>query len=374
MEQKPLTIYENMKMQGYSRRDFLKFASWMAAFIGVEASGLGSIVKAMETKPRLPVVWFHFQECTCCSESFIRSSHPIVSDIVLDKISLDYTETLQAAAGHQAEAALHATMEKHKGEYLMLVEGSVPTEEDGIYCCIGGRTALDIVKEAAAGAKAIVAWGSCASNGCIQAAKPNPTGATPIHKIISGTPIINVPGCPPIGEVMAGTIVHLLAFDRIPQLDGLGRPKAFYSRRVHDTCYRRPNYDAGLFVESFDDENAKHGYCLYKMGCRGPVTYNACGVTRWNNGVSFPIQSGHGCIGCSEANFWDNGPFYQHLASFPGFGIETTADDIGVVLGVATAAGIAAHAVSTNIRKKKLINEEIEKNRIAKIEKDEGGI
>ena len=374
MVQKPLTIYENMQMQGYSRRDFLKFASWLAAFIGVEASGLGSIVKAMETKSRLPVVWFHFQECTCCSESFIRSSHPIVSDIILDKISLDYTETLQAAAGHQAEAALHETMEKHKGEYLMLVEGSVPTEENGVYCCIGGRTALDIVKEAATGAKAIVAWGSCASNGCIQAAKPNPTGATPIHKIISGTPIINVPGCPPIGEVMAGTIVHLLAFDRIPQLDGLGRPKAFYSRRVHDTCYRRPNYDAGLFVESFDDENAKRGYCLYKMGCRGPVTYNACGVTRWNNGVSFPIQSGHGCIGCSEANFWDNGPFYQHLASFPGFGIETTADDIGVVLGVATAAGIAAHAVSTNIRKKKLISEEIEKNRIAKIEKDEGGI
>jgi len=374
MVQKPLTIYENMQMQGYSRRDFLKFASWLAAFIGVEASGLGSIVKAMETKSRLPVVWFHFQECTCCSESFIRSSHPIVSDIILDKISLDYTETLQAAAGHQAEAALHETMKKHKGEYLMLVEGSVPTEENGVYCCIGGRTALDIVKEAAAGAKAIIAWGSCASNGCIQAANPNPTGATPIHKIISGTPIINVPGCPPIGEVMAGTIVYLLAFDRIPQLDGLGRPKAFYSRRVHDTCYRRPNYDAGLFVESFDDENAKRGYCLYKMGCRGPVTYNACGVTRWNNGVSFPIQSGHGCIGCSEANFWDNGPFYQHLASFPGFGIETTADDIGVVLGVATAAGIAAHAVSTNIRKKKLISEEIEKNRIAKIEKDEGGI
>jgi hydrogenase small subunit len=374
MANKPLTIYESMQLQGYSRRDFLKFCSWMAAFIGIESSGVGSLVHAMETKPRLPVVWFHFQECTCCSESFIRSSHPIVSDIILDKISLDYSETLQAAAGHQAEAALHATMEKHKGEYIMLVEGSVPTGDDGVYCCIGGRSALDIVQEAAAGAKAIIAWGSCASNGCIQSAKPNPTGATPIHKLISGTPIINVPGCPPIGEVMAGTIVHLLAFDRIPQLDGLGRPKAFYSRRVHDTCYRRPNYDAGLFVESFDDENAKRGYCLYKVGCRGPVTYNACGVMRWNNGVSYPIQSGHGCIGCSEANFWDNGPFYQHLASFPGFGIETTADDIGLFLGAATAVGITAHAVSTNIRKRKLIKEEVEGSRIVKIEKEEGGL
>lgn len=357
---KTVTYWDEMKRHGYSRRDFIKFATWMAAFIGVEASGVGKVVKAMETKPRIPVVWFHFQECTCCSESFIRSSHPIVADVILDKISLDYTETLQAAAGKQAEEALHATMKKYKGEYLMLVEGSIPTEENGVYCCIGGRTALDIVKEAAEGAKAIIAWGSCASNGCIQSAKPNPTSATPVHKVVSGKPIINVPGCPPIAEVMAGTIVHILTFDRIPQLDGLGRPKAFYSRRVHDTCYRRPNYDAGLFVQGFDDENAKRGYCLYKMGCRGPVTYNSCAVIKWNNGVSYPIQSGHGCIGCSEANFWDNGPFYQHLASFPGFGIETTADNIGIAVGAATVAGIAVHAVTTNIRKRKLIKEGIE--------------
>jgi hydrogenase small subunit len=351
---KPITVWEHARLKGYSRREFVEFCTWLAAAAGIEASAVGSVVKALDTKRRVPVVWFHFQECTCCSESFIRSSHPIVADILLDLVSLDYTETLQAAAGHQAEEALHETMSQHHGEYLMLVEGSIPTEAEGVYCCIGGRTALDICTEAAAGAKAIVAWGSCASNGCIQAASPNPTGATPVHKLISGKPIINVPGCPPIGEVMAGTIVHLLTFGRIPELDGLGRPKAFYSRRVHDTCYRRPNYDAGLFVESFDDENAKRGYCLYKVGCRGPVTYNACGVMRWNGGVSYPIQSGHGCIGCSEANFWDNGPFYQHLAGFPGFGIETTADKIGLTAGAVAAVGIAAHAVATNVFRKQL--------------------
>jgi hydrogenase small subunit len=198
-----LSIWEQARQQGFSRREFLQFCSWIAAAVGIEQSGLAQVVQALDKKPRLPVVWFHFQECTCCSESFLRSSHPLVAKILLDKISLDYYETLQAAAGKQAEEALHETMEKHKGEYLMLVEGSVPTEEGGIYCCIGGRTALDIVQEAAAGAKAIVAWGSCASNGCIQGAKPNPTGAKPIHKIISGKPIINVPGCPPIAEVMA---------------------------------------------------------------------------------------------------------------------------------------------------------------------------
>ncbi len=352
----PPTIWEHAALLGHSRRDFLKFCSWLAAAAGLESSQVGQVVHALDTKPRLPVVWFHFQECTCCSESFIRSSHPIVSDVILDKISLDYSETLQAAAGHQAHAALRDTMTKYHGQYLMLVEGSIPTEDEA-FCCIGGKSALSIVKEAAEGAKAIIAWGNCASSGCVQAAKPNPTGANAVHQVIKGKPIINVQGCPPIAEVMAGVIVHLLTFETIPQLDGLGRPKAFYSRRVHDTCYRRPNYDAGLFVESWDDENAKKGYCLYKMGCKGPNTYNACGVMRWNNGVSFPIQSGHPCIGCSEANFWDNGPFYQHLASFPGFGIEGTADKIGVALGVGTAVGIAAHAITTNIRKRRMIKE-----------------
>jgi hydrogenase small subunit len=248
MNGSPMTLWEQAQARGVSRRDFIRYCSWLAAAAGIEASAIGQVVQAMEKKPRLPVVWMHFQECTCCSESFIRSSHPVISEIVLDKISLDYTETLMAASGHQAEKSLQDTIKKYKGEYLMCVEGSIPTGDDGVYCCIGGKSAIDIVKEVAADAKAIIAWGNCATHGCVQAAKPNPTTATPVHKIITGKTIINVPGCPPIAEVMAGTIVHLLAFDRIPQLDGLNRPKAFYSRRIHDTCYRRPNYDAGLFV------------------------------------------------------------------------------------------------------------------------------
>lgn len=351
------TYYEEVERKGYSRRDFLQFVSMMAAFIGLENSAIGQVAKALETKPRVPVIWLHFQECTCCSESFIRSSHPIVADILLDKISLDYTETLMAASGFQAEEAMLNTMKKYKGEYILCVEGSVPTGADGVYCMIGGKTSLQILEEAAENAKAIIAWGSCASNGCVQSAKPNPTKATPIHKLIKGKPVIKVPGCPPIGEVMAGVIVHLVTFDRIPELDALGRPKAFYSKRVHDTCYRRPFYDAGLYVESFDDANARKGYCLYKVGCKGPSTYNACGVMKWNNGTSFPIQSGHGCIGCSEENYWDNGRLYERASSFAGFGIEANADTVGkVALGI-TAAALAGHAVMTNVRKKKLIHE-----------------
>lgn len=349
------TYYQEIRRKGYSRREFIQFTGIMAAFIGIENSAIGQVAKAMATKPRIPIIWLHFQECTCCSESFIRSSHPIVADILLDKVSLDYTETLMAASGVQAEEALKNTMTKYKGEYILCVEGSVPTAADGVYCMIGGKTSMQILEEAAEGAKAIIAWGSCASNGCVQSAKPNPTSATPIHKLVRGKPVIKVPGCPPIGEVMAGVIVHLLTFDRIPELDKLGRPKAFYSKRVHDSCYRRPYFDAGLFVESFDDENAKKGYCLYKVGCKGPSTYNACGVTRWNGGVSFPIQSGHPCIGCSEENFWDNGRFYERGSAFAGFGIEQEADQLGKWALGATGVALAAHAIYTNVGKSKLI-------------------
>ncbi|UCF67733.1 MAG: hydrogenase small subunit [Acidobacteriota bacterium] len=363
------SVWQFMQHKGYSRREFIRFCNFAAIAAGIGTSGLSRVVQAFESKPRPPVVWLHFQECTCCSESFIRSSHPIVADIVFDYLSLDYTQTLQAAAGAQAEASLHDTMSKYPGEYILLVEGAVPVNDGGVYCTIAGRSALQILEEAAENAAAIIAWGSCASNGCIQKANPNPTGATPIHELISQQ-VINVPGCPPIGDVMTAVVTHILVMGHPPDLDSQGRPKEFYGRRVHDTCYRRPYYDAGLFVEAWDDENARKGYCLYKMGCRGPATYNACSVTRWNEATSYPIQSGHGCIGCAENNFWDNGPFYQHMASFPGFGIETTADTIGTAIGVAAVAGVAAHAISTNIRKRKLIADRIERS--AK-EKDLGG-
>jgi len=350
------SIWQSMQNKGYSRRDFLQFCSAAAVTAGLGKTGAAQVVSAFEKKEKPPVVWLHFQECTGCSESFIRASHPIVADALLDVISLNYSETLMAPSGFQAEKSLEDTIKNNKGKYILLVEGAVPTKDGGVYCMIAGKTAESNLKRVAADAAAVIAWGACASFGGVQAAKPNPTGARPISELVD-KPVINVPGCPPIADVMMSVITHILVLGRLPELDSQGRPKEFYGRRVHDTCYRRPNYDAGLFVESFDDENARKGYCLYKMGCKGPITYNACAVTKWNEGTSYPIQSGHGCIGCSEKGFWDNGPFYQHLASFPGFGIESTADTVGTAVGVATLAGVAAHAVVTNIRKRSVIAE-----------------
>jgi hydrogenase small subunit len=130
---------------------------------------------------------------------------------------------------------------------------------------------------------------------------------------------------------------HFLTFGTIPELDHIGRPKVFYGQSIHDRCYRRPFYDKGLFAETFDDEGAKKGWCLYKLGCKGPTTYNACATTKWNDGTSWPIESGHPCLGCSEPDFWDGGGFYKSL-SMPTENITQTA--------IYTAAGAAAVGVA----------------------------
>ena len=345
------TFYEVMRRQGISRRSLLKFCSLTATSLGLGPAFVPQIAHAMENKPRTPVLWLHGLECTCCSESFIRSAHPLAKDVVLSMISLGYDDLLMAAAGHQAEAALDEVIEKYKGQYILAVEGNPPLNEDGMYCIQGGKPFVEKLRRVAKDCKAIISWGSCASWGCVQAAHPNPTRATPVHKVILDKPIIKVPGCPPIAEVMTGVITYMLTFDRIPELDRQGRPKMFYSQRIHDKCYRRPHFDAGQFVESFDDENARKGYCLYKVGCKGPTTYNACSTVRWNDGTSWPVQSGHGCLGCSEEGFWDKGSFYDRLTNINAFGVESNADKVGVAAAGAVGAAVAAHAAVSMLKR-----------------------
>lgn len=344
------TFYDVIRRQGISRRSFMKFCSLTATSLGLAPQMANQIAYAMETKPRVPVIWLNGLECTCCSESFIRSSHPLAKDVILSMVSLDYAHVLMASAGHQAEEVLQEVRTKYKGQFIAAVEGNPPLNEDGMYCIVGGRPFVEQLREVCNDAMAVVAWGSCASWGCVQAAKPNPTQATPIHKVITDKPVIKVPGCPPIAEVMTGVISYIVTFGKLPELDRQGRPKMFYGQRVHDKCYRRPHFDAGQFVEVPDDAGARQGFCLYKTGCRGPTTYNACSTVRWNGGVSFPIGSGHGCIGCSENDFWDNGPFYERLAKVHQIGVESTADDIGMTAAGIIGGAIAAHAGISAVR------------------------
>ncbi len=347
---KEKTIYETALEQGISRRSFLQMSTALAATLGLNFSQSNQVVKAMETQPRVPVIWLQFQDCTGCSESFIRSTSPKVESVLLNMISLEYTEVLSAASGHHVEEAKKQAMEKYHGNYVLAVEGSIPQGPG--FLTIGGVPAKEVLLEAAEGAMAIITYGSCSSWGGIAAAKPNPTNAVAVDELIKDKPIIKVPGCPPVPDVMTSVIAHIITFGALPELDHQKRPKAFYRHRVHDKCNRRAFFDAGLFAESFDDEGAKQGYCLYKLGCKGPTTYSACAEVRWNEGTGYPIQSGNPCIGCTENNFWDNGPFYERRAAIPGTQTTVNPEKVGLYAAGITAAGVAGHAVLTSVSKK----------------------
>ena len=345
------TLGEILQARGVSRRGFMKYCAATASILALPPSMVPRIASALEAARRPSVIWLSFQECTGCTESLTRSASPTVEGLIFDTISLDYHHTLQAASGHAAEEARHAAMEENNGNYLVLVDGSIPLGNPG-FSTIAGISNYDMLMETVAGAAAVVSIGSCASFGGIPGADPNPTGAVAVRDLIKDKPVINVPGCPPIPMVITAVLAQFLTFGKIPDLDHYGRPVAFFGQTIHDRCYRRPFYEQGLFADTFDDEGARKGWCLYKLGCKGPITYNACATVKWNQGTSFPIESGHPCLGCSEPDFWDGGGFYNP--------VSTARLGSGAALAGAAAAGVAlgaAAAAMSRRRQSKTIKE-----------------
>lgn len=309
-----------------SRRGFLKFASLMAATLALPTRYAGQIAKALATGTRLPVVWLEFQDCTGDSESFLRAAartdplngnltDPGLVDLLLDFISVEYHETLMAPAGFAAEQSLNDVLSNYPNQFVCIIEGSIPQAQDGIYCTIRGRTALSIAQQVVPNALATIAMGSCASDGGLAAALPNPTGAAGVSTIFPGlTNLVNLPGCPANVVNLVATIVNWITFQQLPERDANNRPFFAYGEEIHDECPREEHYEAGQFVAEWGDEGHKNGWCLYMMGCRGPRTHANCRQVKWNGNTNWCIEAGHGCIGCMAPNFWDSmTPFYQYL-------------------------------------------------------------
>ncbi len=286
---------------GLDRRDFIRICTMAAVAVGLPASVGVKWAEAAAKGLKPSVIWLHFQECTGCTESLLRTSYPGLAQLILDLVSLDYCETLFAAAGYQAEDALKSAMAANAGKYICVVEGAIPTKDNGIYCKIGGKTAVDMLNEVADKAGAIIAIGSCASWGGIPSADPNPTGAVGAPQILAGKTVVTIPGCPANPYNFLGTALQFVTFGTLPALDEKGRPRFAYGRVIHEDCPRRPHFDAGRFVQQYGDEAHRNGYCLYKMGCKGPVTHANCSLKSFCEVPgAWPIGTGHTCVGCTE--------------------------------------------------------------------------
>ena len=328
---------------GLSRRQMLQFCAGIAATMGLSSTAGVRMAEAATAPARPPVIWLHGQECTGCTESLLRSYHPTLESILLDVISLDYHDTLCVGAGKQALDYKHAMMEKNKGKYVLVTEGGTPMKDGGIYCKVGGKTQVELVREAAEGAAAVIAIGSCASWGGIQSADPNPTGAGCTQTVIPGKLVINIPGCPPSPYNFLSTVLYLLTFGRPPELDQQNRPKFAYGRLIHENCERRPHFDAGRFALEFGDEGHRQGFCLYKIGCKGPETYANCPSIGFGDvGFgSWPVGTGHPCFGCTEKEIGFRKPLHS-LATVKTLTPPTAFPQVDAEKGQGISAGAAA--------------------------------
>jgi len=287
--------------QGVSRREFMKLCAALAASMGLSSNAAAAIAEAVSSPQRPPVIWIGAQECTGCTESLLRATHPTLENLLLETISLEYHEVLSAAFGHQVEENKRHALERYKGQYVLVVDGSIPMKDGGIYCMVAGEPIVNHIRHAAENAAAVIAIGSCAAWGGVAAAGVNPTGAVSLQEVLPANTVINIPGCPPNPQNFLATVAHIITFGKPPALDAQNRPHFAYGRLIHENCERRPHFDAGRFAKEFGDAGHREGWCLYHLGCKGPETYGNCSTLQFCDlGDVWPVAIGHPCYGCNE--------------------------------------------------------------------------
>jgi hydrogenase small subunit len=340
--------------RGVSRRSFLKFSAAMAATLALPATYAPRIAAAVAAAPRTPLVWLHGQACGGNTAAFLRTAEPTVAELLLDVLSVEYHETLMAAAGTGAGQSLADVMERYPNGYLAVVEGSIPTADDGVTCLVGGRPFGEIAREVCDGAAITIAVGSCAFDGGAPAASGGTTGAAGVAAAIADTRLIALPGCPLNPDNLAATIVHYLTFKEPPPSDRRQRPYFAYGGLIHNQCERRAAFEFGQFVQSWGDEGAQKGWCLYKLGCKGPQSFANCPTVRYADQVSWPIRAGHGCIACTMPDFWDSmGAAYLRLPPPVPFLPQVTVDQAGQLLVAGVGAVTVAHGTASYVRSRR---------------------
>lgn len=270
-----------------------------------------------------PVVWLQGAGCTGCSVSVLNAASPRIQNLLLDEVvpghqlNLLFHATIMGGQGEPVIEVLKDTETNRKGGYILVVEGAIPTAEDGLYGSIGERegkhlTIEQSVAQLGANALLVIAIGTCAAYGGIPAGEPNPTQCKGVKDVFDEkgikTLVVNLPGCPLHPDWFTGT-VSVVMFSGLGavELDNIGRPTLFYGQLIHENCPRRADFDKGKFAEKLGDQG-----CLYKVGCKGHYTNADCPIRQWNNGVNWCIKAGSPCLGCVEPEFPDGtSPIYE---------------------------------------------------------------
>ena len=276
-----------------------------------------------ESKNVIKVVYIQGAGCTGCATSTLCSEYPSIKNILLQdiipgyKLDVVFHPVIMAAAGNLAVDILDK-ISKEKG-YVLIVDGAIPTKDNGIYCTTGEKdgksiTMLEELLNLSPNALMVIALGTCAAFGGISAASPNPSDSLSVDDIFLKnnikTPLVNIPGCPPHPDWLFGTIEAVLTdgLENI-ELDDLKRPKTYFGKLIHENCPNRAYFDEGKFAKKFGDEG-----CLYELGCKGPITYADCPTRHWNGKVNWVIGSGAPCNGCTQPEYPDFvGDFYEKI-------------------------------------------------------------
>jgi hydrogenase small subunit len=346
-------LFSMLLRRGISRRTFIKFCAAMTGALALPATYAPRIAAAVGSAPRVPIVWLRGQGCGGDGEALLRAARPTVAELFLELVSVDYNEATMAPAGAAADLALTSSMEAYPNGYLAVVEGAVPTADDGNFGMSGGRVLRDTLREVCDGALATIAVGSCAFDGGLAAASGGRTGAVGVGSVVGTDRLVNLPGCPVNAENLTATIVHYLTFNELPPRDMRGRPLFAYGGLVHNQCERRSHFEFGEFVLAWGDEAAQKGWCLYKMGCKGPEAFANCPTVGYADGATWSVKAGHGCIGCTMPAFWDTmSPFYQRLPSPIPFAPDLTVDQVGLAAVAGVASLTAAHGAASYARQR----------------------
>lgn len=342
-----------------TRRKFLKLCLQSTAYLSLSQLLLPELTEALSLLPggKPLVVWLEGTSCTGESISLDDSVDPSLRKILEQIIDLRYSQLYMWADNREAMQILKSLENEHRDRFILVVEGGIPMAKPKAVVIgeNGGQplSARNLIPELASAASLVIAVGNCAAFGGPSKASPNPTGTRGVWNVVSRKPVINVPGCPAHPDWMVGTLVHAVLYG-IPPLDDLRRPTMFFGELVHDRCPRRFHFYNGIFAKAPGETG-----CLFKVGCKGPVTHADCPVRKFNDGVNWCINANNPCIGCAAPDFPDGStsPFFSRLSDVrvpPG--IRTTALTLTKVVATGTAAGLGAHFYK-NVTGKKLRTE-----------------